>query len=201
MCDIRVSGKGLSVTPALRDRAYEKLSDAVKVFDIEPMTCDVVLRRDKNRSNTDCNVAEVTVKVPRSVVRVSESSFDMYVAIDEAASKVSRQLRKYKTKLLDKHKRQAKQTSRANLERMSEADFATLVPETVAADDELVREKSVKLEPMTLDEALVQIDLIGHDFYMFDDASTGLVSVVYRRDDGGYGVLRPDVAYAEEEVA
>lgn len=198
MCDIRVSGRGVSITTALRQHATEKLTDAVKVFDIEPMTCDVVLRCDKNKSNPDSNVCEVTVKVPKSVVRVSVASRNMYDAIDESASKVSRQLRKYKTKLLDKHKRQSKKTGRVALEKMTEADIAALTPEVVVDDDALVREKVIRLDPMSLEEALVQIDLIGHDFYMFEDSATGLVNVVYRRENGGYGVLRPDVS---EEVA
>lgn len=197
MCDIRVSGRGVSITDSLRNHANEKLTSAVKVFDIEPMTCDIVLRCDKNNSNPESNVCEVTVKVPKSVVRVSVASRNMYDAIDESASKVARQLRKYKTKLLDKHKRQSKKTGRVALEKMSEADIAALTPEVVE-DDALVREKVIKLDPMSLEEALVQIDLIGHDFYMFEDSATGLINVVYRRENGGYGVLRPDVT---EEVA
>lgn len=197
MCDIRVSGRGVSITDSLRNHANEKLTSAVKVFDIEPMTCDIVLRCDKNKSNPESNVCEVTVKVPKSVVRVSVASRNMYDAIDESASKVARQLRKYKTKLLDKHKRQSNKTGRVALEKMSEADIAALTPEVVE-DDALVREKVIKLDPMSLEEALVQIDLIGHDFYMFEDSATGLINVVYRRENGGYGVLRPDVT---EEVA
>ena len=97
MVDIKISGRKVTVSDALRDHVEEKVGNALKVFDIKPMSCDVVLRVDKNPSNPDRKACEVTVFVRDNVVRVVASSNDMYAAIDEAAEKATRQLRKYKT--------------------------------------------------------------------------------------------------------
>jgi putative sigma-54 modulation protein len=67
-------------------------------------------------------------------------------------------------------------------------------------DDELVREKVIELKPMSVEEALVQIDLIGHDFYMFEDSRTGLTNVVYRRKNGGYGIIKPKIEDEDEQA-
>ena len=91
MTDIKISGRKVSVTDAMRDRVNEKIGESLKVFDIKPMSCDVVLRVDKNRSNPDRKTAEVTVYVRDNVVRVEASDNDMYTAIDIAAEKTTRQ--------------------------------------------------------------------------------------------------------------
>ena len=98
MADIKISGRKLSVTDAMRARVEEKIGGALKVFDIQPMSADVVLRVDKNPSNPDRRTCEVTVYVRDRVVRVTSSAEDLDAAIDEAGDKVSRQIRKYKTK-------------------------------------------------------------------------------------------------------
>ena len=199
MCDVRVSGKGVDVTPALREHVEKRVSEAVSVFDITPMTCEVVLRFGHGRKESDRNTCEMTLRVPRSVVRVSESGPDMYDAVDLAASKVSRQLRKYKTRLLDKHKRARREQVRTVREKpyVPSVDILASMGEPEVDDDALVREKSVVLEPMSVDEALVQLDLLGHSFYMFEEAVTGLTCVVYVRDGGGYGVLRPEFSVGQ----
>ena len=187
--DIKISGRQTTVTDALRARIDEKIGEALKVFDIEPMTADVVLRYEKNPSNPNPAIIEVTVRVRKSVIRVAENGADMYAAIDSAADKVTRQLRKFKTKVVD-----ARQTGAASLSDVPPlepvADLADLLlPEE--EDDQLVREKYIELTPMTEEQALVQTDLLGHDFYVFENARTGLVNVAYRRKNGGYGIIKP----------
>lgn len=190
MVDIKISGRKVTVSDALRDRVNEKIGDALKVFDISPMSCDVVLRVDKNPSNPDRKTCEVTVFVRKNVVRVVASADDMYVAIDEASDKVTRQLRKYKTRVIDR--RQRAQVPPAPVPSADElANLITPAPEE--EDDQLVREKYVELTPMSEEEALVQTDLLGHDFYVFTNATTGLVNVIYHRKNGGYGIIKPKV--------
>ena len=99
--DIKVSGRKTTVTDALRAHVDEKIGEALKVFDIEPMTVDVVLRYEKNPSNPNPAIVEVTVRARGSVIRVAEHGADMYAAIDLSADKVTRQLRKFKTKVVD----------------------------------------------------------------------------------------------------
>jgi len=193
MDDIRISGRKVAITDALRTHVVDKLGSALKVFDISPMTCDCVLRVDKNPSNLERKSCEVTVFVRDNVVRVVASGDDMMAAIDEAADKVSRQLRKYKTRVVDRRQKGPRIAIPADIE-----DLADLI-EPAGEDEEddvLVREKIIDLPPMTEEEALVQTDLLGHDFYVFTNATTGLINVIYHRKNGGYGIIKPKI---EEE--
>ena len=193
MDDIRISGRKVAITDALRTHVVDKLGSALKVFDISPMTCDCVLRVDKNPSNLERKSCEVTVFVRDNVVRVVASGDDMMAAIDEAADKVSRQLRKYKTRVVDRRQKGPRIAIPADIE-----DLADLIEPTGEdeEDDVLVREKIIDLPPMTEEEALVQTDLLGHDFYVITNATTGLINVIYHRKNGGYGIIKPKI---EEE--
>ena len=185
MADIKISGRKLNVTDSMREHVEEKVGSALKVFDIHPMSADVVLRVDKNPSNPERKTCEITVYVRGSVVRVTSSAEDMEAAVDAATSKVTRQLRKYKTKIVDKRQRATRPMAEQTV-----TDLADLI-EAVPEDEQLVREKYVDLTPMTEEEALIQTDLIGHGFYVFENSSTGLINVIYRRRNGGYGIIKP----------
>ena len=202
MVDIKVSGRKIAVTDSLRDYVNEKIGNALKVFDIQPMTCDVVLRVNKNPSNPERKYVEVTVFVRDNVVRVVTSDADMYAAIDEAADKVTRQLRKYKTRVIDRAQRPKNRAAAKALKQPAPtvSDLGELIEDNGEDEDdeELVREKYIDLVPMTEEEALVQTDLIGHDFYVFENATTGLINVVYRRKSGGYGIIKPKVEENDE---
>ena len=194
--DIKVSGRKVALNDSLRGYVEEKIGNALKVFDIQPMTCDVVLRVDKNPSNPDRKYVEVTVFVRDSVVRVVTSDANMNAAIDEAADKVSRQLRKYRTKVIDRRQRRGRAAAEAEAAQAAASiaeDLGGLIEGDEDDDEELVREKLIELTPMTEEEALVQTDLLGHDFYVFENAATGLVNVIYRRENGGYGIIKPKI--------
>ena len=197
MVDIKISGRKVAISDSLREQIESKIGGALKVFDIKPMSCDVVLRVDKNRSNPERRACEVTVFVRDNVVRVVAVASDLESAIDEAASKVTRQLRKYKTRIVDKRQRSKRPEPIA----APVTDLSELIePVADDEDDVLVREKYVELAPMGVEEALVQIDLIGHDFYVFEDAQTGLTNVVYRRKNGGYGIIKPKIEDQDEQA-
>ena len=196
MADIKISGRKVAITDSLRDQVNAKIGGALKVFDIKPMSCDVVLHSDKRRASKDRTSCEVTVFVRDNVVRVDAAGPDLDVAIDEAASKVARKLRKYQTRVVDR--RQRSKRPEPIVEPVADlSDLIASAPEE-EEDDELVREKIVELTPMTVEEALVQTDLIGHDFYVFENSVTGLVNVVYRRKNGGYGIIKPKIEEADE---
>jgi putative sigma-54 modulation protein len=197
MVDIKVSGRKVSVTDAMRDTVDEKIGNSLKVFDIQPMRCDVVLRVDKNRSNPDRRACEVTVFVRDTVVRVVSENSDMYAAIADAADKVARQLRRYKTRVVDKRQRAGRAMSQPIP--ASAEDLASLI-EPEDEDDQLVREKYIKLKPMSEEQALVQTDLLGHDFFVFENAATGLVNVIYHRHNGGYGIIKPQLEEDNEQA-
>jgi len=187
--NITVTGRNIAVTEALRNHVEEKLQAATSVFDI-PMTTEVVLRVEKNPSNPVPQVVEVTVFVKGTVVRVSEAAADLYAAIDAAADRVARQLRKYKTRVIDRRQRGAGAPEAAT------ADLGSLIeppaePEAEEDHEEILREKLIEFTPLTVDQALLQTDLLGHDFFVFTNVETGDVNVIYRRKDEGYGILKP----------
>lgn len=199
MVDIRISGRRVTVTDAMRERVQSKISEALKVFDIKPMSCDVVLRVDKNRSNPDRRACEVTVHVRDYVVRVVSESDDMYAAIDDAADKLTRQMRKFKTRVVDRRQRATRpQSDVPPVKDLSELLGPEYIPPV--DDDLLVREKYIELTPMTEEQALVQTDLLGHDFYVFQNKETGLVNVIYHRKNGGYGIIKPKIASKDGEA-
>ena len=123
-------------------------------------------------------------------MRVSEAAVDMYAAIDLAADRVSRQLRKYKTRVVDRRQRGAAPAP------VNEVDLAELIeqPAEPAAEEdseEILREKLIEFTELSVDQALLQTDLLGHDFFVFTNKDTGDVNVIYRRKDGGFGILKP----------
>lgn len=186
---ITVTGRRMPITDALRQYAEEKIGNSMKVMDIDPLVAEVVLYVEKNPANPRPAVCEVTLRTKGHIIRVEESEEDMYAAIDVAAAKVVRQLRKYKTKVIDRRMRATEKTTEAAREAaVEETGFDQLMDEL--ADDEIVRVKEIEFEPLTQDEALVKIDLLGHDFFAYTDRDSGLTNVLYRRDDGGYGLLK-----------
>lgn len=186
--EVTVIGRKVTVTDALNDYAVEKIGNAMKVLSIDIPKAEVVLRVEKNRA-VPC-ICEVTIRPKGHTIHVEEHEEDMYAAIDVAAAKVVRQLRKYKTKVVDRKLRAADETIRmAEPAAAGELDVDGLMQE-LAADDEVVRVKTIEFEPLTEEEALVKIDLLGHDFFAYTDRDSGLVNVLYRRDDGGYGLLK-----------
>ena len=187
---ITVTGRKMPVTDALREYAEEKIGNSMKVMDIDLLVAEVVLFVEKNPANPRPAVCEVTLRTKGHIIRVEEHEEDMYAAIDGAAAKVVRQLRKYKTKVVDRKLRAADETIRmAEPAAAGELDVDGLMQE-LAADDEVVRVKTIEFEPLTEEEALVKIDLLGHDFFAYTDRDSGMVNVLYRRDDGGYGLLK-----------
>ena len=187
---ITVTGRKMPVTDALREYAEEKIGNSMKVMDIDPLVAEVVLFVEKNPANPRPAVCEVTLRTKGHIIRVEEHEEDMYAAIDVAAAKVVRQLRKYKTKVVDRKLRAADETIRmAEPAAAGELDVDGLMQE-LAADDEVVRVKTIEFEPLTEEEALVKIDLLGHDFFAYTDRDSGMVNVLYRRDDGGYCLLK-----------
>lgn len=191
--DIQVLGRKMQVTEGLREHAVTKVDDALKVIDMEPTSVDVVLRPQLYKNQKDHFTAEFTIRLKGYVVRVSATKEDMYAAIDEASHMAARQLRKFKTKMIDRRQRAAKQNGFEDIQPQSLTEKQVLHDEEeIAEDDLLVRTKYIPFTKLTEEEALVQTDLIGHDFFVYEDIQTGNVHVVYRRKDGGYGILKPD---------
>lgn len=183
--DITITGRKMPITDALRAYAEEKIGNSMKVMDIDPLTAEVVLQVEKNPANPTPACCEVTMRARGHIIRVEEYEENMYAAIDVAAAKVLRQLRKFKTRVIDK------KISQGNTEKKAtELDIDGLMEELSATDDEVVRVKEIEFQPLTEEEALVQIDLLGHDFFAYIDRDNNNVHILYRRDNGGYGLLK-----------
>jgi putative sigma-54 modulation protein len=184
-----IHGKNIEITDAIREYVHQKIEKAVSHFQHITNEVDVHLSVARNpRITTTKQAAEVTIYANGNVIRAEESSENLYASIDLVADKIARQLRKYKERRQDQ-KTHAQPTNQA------------LVPEPVAADligdrtpelpDEVVRTKYFPMPPMTLAEATEQLQLVGHDFYMFRNSESGEINVVYERNHGGYGVIQP----------
>ena len=190
---ITVTGRKMTVSDALRQYAEEKIGNSMKVMDIDPLDAEVVLSVKKNPSIANPCKCEVTIRTKGHVVHVEESEIDMYAAIDIAAAKVLRQLRKYKTRVVDRKVRAGAHGDAGSIKDLAagtgDLDLDAIMAD-LSADDEVVRTKIIEFEPMTEEEALVKIDLLGHDFFVYTDRDTNNVCVLYRRTDGGYGLLK-----------
>lgn len=169
---ITVSGKNISITPALEEHAVRKVQKALRRFDDHSaVRADVVLRTERHGQ-----VAEVTVVVGGYFLRGEGRTPDMYLSINRAVSRIEGQLRKFKAK-----------TNRSRIYENGKAStYAPQMPEA-----QVVKRKRFVLNPMDIDEAILQMELLGHDFFVFMNVDSFEVNVVYRRKDGNYGLIEP----------
>jgi putative sigma-54 modulation protein len=184
-----IQGKNIDVTDAIREYVNQKIEKAITHFDYLLTEVDVNLSVARNpRINSSKQTAEVTLYVNGAIVRAQESSENLYASIDLVADKIARQLRKFKEKRRE-NKREPVKTSLALVD---QPDVIQL-PE--AREPELpkgvLRSKYFAMTPMSVDDALDQLEVIDHDFYMFLNAETGEMNVIYERHHGGYGVIQP----------
>jgi len=181
-----IQGKNMEVTEAIREYVEQKLDKAVSHFQALTTEIDVHLSVARNPRIASSQSAEVTVYANGSVIRAEEKSENLYVSIDLVADKISRKLRKFKER---KNDRSATKTSVAVAEQPS-----VPVPDdnrVVELPSQVVRNKYFAMPALSVDEALERLELIDHDFYVFRNADTGEINVVYERNHGGYGVIQP----------
>lgn len=172
------TGKGMEVSESLKARVEKKLGKMERYFSQEA-EATVRFKQQKGARN----IVELTVSVSGLILRAEESSNDMYLSIDRAVDKLESQVRRYRTKL-DKHLREAK------LEPIAEAVAEPIYEE---ANYDVVRTKRFAVKPMPVEDAITQMELLGHDFFLFLNEETDIMSVLYRRNDGSYGLLQPEL--------
>jgi putative sigma-54 modulation protein len=180
---LQVKGKNVDVSDSLKTYAQEKLSKLDKHLN-EAARLELELAVERNPSISENQIAEGTIWTKGPVMRARESSSDMRASIDLLVEKLERQARRYR----EKRKRGP---SRNN------AGPPQLETRPVVADEEspvIVKTKQFAVKPMSPEEAVLQLELIGHDFFVFQNAETNDVSVVYRRRDGNFGLIEPQVA-------
>lgn len=190
--DFSVSGRKMPVTDALRQYSEEKIKGAIDQLGLDIVSCDVVIYCEKNPANPTPATCEVTATLKGQIARVEIRDYDMYAAIDVAAAKIVRQLRKYKTRMIDKRKRSDSAEAVQVAERNgagAELDIEALMEELT--EEDILRRKAITYTVCTEEEALTRMDMLGHDFYIYTDRDTNNVHLLYRRVDGGYGLLTP----------
>ncbi len=174
---ITVSGKNIQITDPLRSAVESKLARLEKYFNKE-IEAKATLSTQKNLQKI-----EVTIPVNGTVLRGEEVQEDLYAAIDLVVDKLSRQLRKYKEKLKD---REHETIRFENIEGFTQIEMEE------APEYSIVRRKRVGMKPMMEEEAVMQMELLGHTFFVFLNAETDETNVVYKRKDGNYGIIEPE---------
>jgi ribosome hibernation promoting factor len=177
---LQVKGKNVDVTDSLKDYALQKLGKLDKHLN-DAARLELELQIEKNPSISENQVAEATIWTKGPVLRARESSTDMKASIDQLVDKLERQARRYR----EKRRRGATRNSQP-------VEGRPVVP-----DEEsplIVKTKQFPVKPMSPEEAVLQLELVGHDFFVFQNAETIDVNVVYRRRDGNYGLIEPQLS-------
>lgn len=176
-----VRGENIEVTQAIRDYVEKRIGKLEKYFtNVPESTAHINLKVYSDKTAK----VEVTIPLPYLVLRAEETSPDLYASVDLVVDKLERQIRKYKTKI-----------NRKSRETGIDAAAAAVIFNTENADTsvepdlEIVRTKRLSLKPMDSEEAVLQMNMLGHNFFIFEDAETNGTSIVYRRKDGKYGLI------------
>ena len=177
-----IRGENIEVTGAIKEYVEKKISKLQRYFDSTPSTdvhVNLSVYNDEQR-------IEVTIPMTNLLLRGEERHEDLYAAIDLVVDKLERQIRKHKTKINRKARQQG-----APKHVFAELDFGK-EEEEENEEFEIVRTKRFNLKPMDSQEAILQMDMLGHNFFVFMNDDTGETNVVYRRKDGKYGLIEPN---------
>ena len=175
--EIIIHGDKIKVTDAMKDYINEKLEKLDKYLENSDNVRANVIVKVKNHEQT----VEITIPLKSFILRSEETNEDFYASVDKTIDKLERQIRKNKTKLLA---RQSKQSFDFN--------FAVFDEVEEKEEKKIVKRKSVEVKPMSEEEAIIQMELLGHEFFMFKDADTDNFAVVYKRKDEHYGITESE---------
>ncbi|OJG26192.1 ribosomal subunit interface protein [Enterococcus moraviensis] len=178
-----VRGENIEVTEAIRDYVEKKVGKLERYFSDSPeATVHVNLKVYTEKTAK----VEVTIPLPYLVLRAEETSPDLYASVDLVVDKLERQIRKFKTKINRKSRETGMNTAKAAIFLNGE-ETPDETPEL-----DIVRTKRLSLKPMDSEEAVLQMNMLGHNFFIFEDSETNGTSIVYRRKDGKYGLIETD---------
>ena len=173
--EIKIHGDKIKITKAMNDYIEEKLEKLDKYLENSENVHANVIVKVKNHEQ----IVEITIPLKTVILRSEETQEDFYAAVDKTIDKLERQLRKNKTKIMAK---QAKTHVDFNF---SDIDYK----DEEENDSKIVKRKKIEVKPMNEEEAILQMELLGHNFYMYKDADTDKATVVYKRNDGNYGII------------
>ncbi len=177
-----IRGENIEVTNALREYVEKKVGRIEKYFDTPPTSAvNVTMKVVK-----DVHSIEVTVQLPGVVLRGEETNGDMYAAIDLVVEKLERQIRKHKTKVNRKFRQEG------SLRTLFKDEPQNKHQDETDEDLQVVKTKRFNIKPMDIEEAILQMDMLGHSFFVFSNSDTEEMNVVYKRKDGKYGLIEPE---------
>lgn len=190
-----IQGNNIAVTDSIHEYVKEKLAKAVKHFENITSKIDVHLSVARNSRIESKHKAEVTVYANGTIIRAQEGSGNLYASIDMVADKIYRQLRRYKEKHLAK--KNHAQVRTGDMIEATTVESNLIGDRTPELPAEIVRKKYFAMPPMSIEQALEQLQLVDHDFYMFRNSETQEINVIYARNHGGYGVIQPRASQTE----
>jgi putative sigma-54 modulation protein len=171
----------MTVSPTIKDYVTEKISKLDKYLENKIMSAEAKLEHEKNPSITASQKIEVTLFTKGHMIRAKEASTDMHASVDVVVEKLERQISKYKEKMY-----RSSPSHRAENHKLKEE--ANLIGEPEAT---IVKTKQIPYKPMTAAEATLQMDLLGHEFFVFKNSESDEINVVYKRHDENYGLIEP----------
>ena len=173
--NLNIRGEKIEVTAAMKDYAEEKLTKLEKYLNNSSDVTANVLVKLRNHMQK----VEITIFLPSLILRSEEEQADFYAAIDNTIDKLERQIRKNKTRIESKNK----------VYKSLSLDFEV---ETEEEEEHVIKRKTVEVKPMDEEEAILQLELLGHQFYLYKDVDTNKSAVIYKRKDGNYGIIEAE---------
>ncbi|MCI8588519.1 MAG: ribosome-associated translation inhibitor RaiA [Bacilli bacterium] len=175
--NISIRGSKIEITDAMKEYATEKLKKLEKYVESpEDIRATVIVKIPNH-----LHKVEITIPMKSVILRVEEEKEDFYAAIDVLIDKLERQIRKNKTRLQTKKIKEAKEFA-----------FDYIEPILEEEENKILKRKKVEVKPMDEEEAILQMELLGHQFYLYKDIETGQPTVIYKRKDGNYGVIEAE---------
>ena len=179
---LQVKGKNVEITDSIREYAEEKLSKLERQL-ADPTRVELELAVERNPSISQNHVAEATIWTKGPILRAREASADHKASIDQLVEKLERQVKRYR------EKRRPRRGHAAGPAAIPDDG----IPVEGEGEPRIVKSKQFGIKPMSPEEAVLQLELVGHDFFVFQNADSGDVNVVYRRRDGAYGLIEPQL--------
>jgi len=175
-----IKGRNVELKDDVKQRIEKKIKDKILKFFDKVIKIEVELSYEKNPKITLDNIVEVTVFTPGEIIRTKAEGTDMFEAVDKAAEKLHRRVKRYREKLIQKNRK-------ANTRVMSVKNIEEDIK------NQIVKVKTFTIKPTSPEEAVMQMELVGHDFFVFVNSETGKTAVVYKRKDKNYGLIEPNI--------
>lgn len=175
--EIIIRGDKLKITDAMHDYIEEKLGKLEKYLkDSDEVRANIIVKVKNHEQRV-----EITIPLKNYIIRAEETKDDFYAAVDKALDTLERQIRKNKTRILSKQ-----------VKTNYDFDISEIEIDKSVDENKIVKRKKVEVKPMNEEEAILQMELLGHQFYMYKDSESNKAAVVYKRNDGNYGVIESE---------